>query len=83
VEETGVPEENHWPAVSHWQTLSHKALLVEYTTLVVLDTDYTGSCLSTTIQSWPRWPFFYFGIAYCCQLFDLILKVDLHFWAGY
>ena len=24
VEETGVPEENHWPAASSWQTLSYK-----------------------------------------------------------
>jgi hypothetical protein len=23
VEETGVPEENHWSATSHWQTLSY------------------------------------------------------------
>jgi hypothetical protein len=26
VEETRVPEENHWPAVSYWQTLSHKVV---------------------------------------------------------
>jgi len=26
VEETGVPEENHWPATSHWQTLSHNVV---------------------------------------------------------
>ena len=25
-DETGIPEENHWPAVSHWQTLSHNAV---------------------------------------------------------
>jgi hypothetical protein len=26
VEETGVPEENHWPATSHWQTLLHNVV---------------------------------------------------------
>ena len=26
VEETGVPEEYHWPATSHWQTLSHNVV---------------------------------------------------------
>ena len=54
VEETGVPQENHWPAASHWQTLSHN--LVSSTPrhergwnsllLVVIDTDCTGSCKS-------------------------------------
>jgi hypothetical protein len=29
VEETGVPEENHWPAASHWQTLSQIVELSE------------------------------------------------------
>ena len=26
VEETGGPEENHWPVASHWQTLSYNAV---------------------------------------------------------
>jgi hypothetical protein len=26
VEETGGPEENHWPVASHWQTLSHNVV---------------------------------------------------------
>jgi hypothetical protein len=26
VEETGVPEENHWPVTSHWQTVSHNVV---------------------------------------------------------
>ena len=26
VEETGVPEENHWPVTSHQQTLSHNVV---------------------------------------------------------
>ena len=47
VDETG---ENHQPVASHWQTLSH---CIEYTlpwtgfkltTLVVIGSDYTGSC---------------------------------------
>ena len=27
VEETGVPEENHWSVAIHWQTLSHNVVL--------------------------------------------------------
>jgi hypothetical protein len=38
------------PAVSHWQTLSHNvsstSLVRELTSLVVIDTDYIGSCIS-------------------------------------
>jgi hypothetical protein len=26
VEETRVPEENHWPVASHWQTLLHNVV---------------------------------------------------------
>jgi len=51
VEETGVPGENHWPSASHWQNFITKCF-IEYTsqwggfeliTLVVVDTDCTGS----------------------------------------
>jgi hypothetical protein len=28
VEETWVPDENHWTAASHWQTLSHNVYRV-------------------------------------------------------
>ena len=51
VEETGVPGENHWPATSHWKALSHKVVLSRHllsvicTTLVVIGTDCTGSCI--------------------------------------
>ena len=50
VEETGVPEENHWPGASHRQTLSHNVVSstqpwvrFELTTSVVIGTDCTGS----------------------------------------
>jgi hypothetical protein len=48
VEETGEPEENHWPVARHWQTLSHKVVsssprLSELTTLVVIDSDCTDT----------------------------------------
>ena len=51
LEETGVPGEKHRPAASHWQTYHivlyqvHLALtVIELTTLVVVGTDYIGSC---------------------------------------
>jgi hypothetical protein len=53
VEEIRVPGENHWPVASHWQTFSHNNVSstppherFELTTLVVIDTDCTGSCKS-------------------------------------
>ena len=54
VEETGVPRENHQPVSSHWQTLSLNVVSstprhgkrYAHTTLVVKDTDCTGSCKS-------------------------------------
>ena len=53
VEKIGVPEENHWPAASHWQTfhiILYRVHLVwvgfELTTLVVIGTDFIGSCKS-------------------------------------
>jgi hypothetical protein len=53
MEETGVPRENHGPVTSHWQTLSHNVVSSTpphmngvWTTLVVIGTDYTGSCKS-------------------------------------
>ena len=60
-EETGVPWENHQPATSHWQTLSHNVVHLawagfELTISVVIGTDCTGSCKSTTIRSRPRRP---------------------------
>ena len=51
MEETRIHEENHRPVASHWQMLScnivssisrHEGF--EFTTLVVIGTDYTGSC---------------------------------------
>jgi hypothetical protein len=51
LEETGVPGEKHRPAANHWQTYHivlyqvHIALtVIELTTLVVVGTDYIGSC---------------------------------------
>jgi hypothetical protein len=31
VEETGVPEENHWSVASQWQTVSHNDSVVSIT----------------------------------------------------
>jgi hypothetical protein len=50
-EETGGPAENHRPVASQRQTLSHTILQLacvgfELTTLVVICTDYIGSCKS-------------------------------------
>ena len=50
VEETRVLRVNHRPVSSHWQTLSHNVHLAwvgfELTTLVVIGTDFIGSCKS-------------------------------------
>jgi hypothetical protein len=50
VGEAGVPGENHRPVASHWQTCCIKYTspwsVFELTTLVVIGTDYTGSCKS-------------------------------------
>jgi hypothetical protein len=55
VEKTWEPDENHRPVASHWQTLSHNAVLstsrhecmaFELTTLLVIGTDSTDSCIS-------------------------------------
>jgi hypothetical protein len=54
VKETGVPVETYRPAAIQWQTLSHMLYRVhlawagfELTKLVVIGTDYIGSCKST------------------------------------
>ena len=52
VEETGVSGENRQPDAGHWQTLSHYVVSntplheqnSELTTLMVIGTDYIGSC---------------------------------------
>jgi hypothetical protein len=49
VEEIRVPAGNHRPAASHCQMLSYNAVLstrarFELTTLMVIDTNCTGSC---------------------------------------
>jgi hypothetical protein len=52
VEENGVSGENHWPVASHWQISSHNVVLSTprlsrvRTKLVLIGTDYTGSCKS-------------------------------------
>ena len=53
VEETRVPGEKHWPAASQWQTLSPNVVLStprherdSNSVLVVIGSDYTGSCKS-------------------------------------
>jgi hypothetical protein len=43
------PEKTTKPVASHWQTLSYNVVLrmgFKLTTLVVIGTDYTGSCNS-------------------------------------
>jgi hypothetical protein len=53
MEETRVPRENHRSVAAHWQTLSHTVVSstslacagFELTTVVVMDTDSTGSCI--------------------------------------
>jgi hypothetical protein len=59
--ETSVPGENHQPVTSHWQTLSYNVVHLpwagfELTTLVMIGTDWIGSCNPTTIRSWPQQP---------------------------
>ena len=58
VEETAVPEENHRPVANH--IMLYRVHLVwvgfDLTTLVVIDTDYTGSLNQATIRSRPRRP---------------------------
>ena len=47
VEETGVHEENHRPVAQVTEKLYHIMLYrVQLTTLVLIDTDYTGSRIS-------------------------------------
>jgi hypothetical protein len=53
VEETGVPEVNHWHVAIHWQALSHNVVSstpswaeFELTAYVVICTDCIGSCKS-------------------------------------
>ena len=46
VEETGVPEENHWPAVSHRQTLSH-IIHFNNTTSISFSIQSCRSCYAT------------------------------------
>ena len=51
MEETGEAGENHRPVVRHWQTLSHNVIssaprMSGIWTLVLIDTDYIGSCKS-------------------------------------
>ena len=67
MEETGVPGENNRPATSNWQTWSHNGVSsipsswagFELTTLVVIGTDYIGSCksnyLTLTTTTAPLW----------------------------
>jgi hypothetical protein len=58
VEETAVPGENHRPVAYHIMLYRvHLAWVgFDLTTLVVIDTDYTGSLNQTTKRSRPRRP---------------------------
>ena len=59
-EQDDYPEKNYLPDRSHWQTLSHKVVsstprheqdsVFELTTLVVIGTDYTGTCSCKLIK---------------------------------
>ena len=46
LEESGVPGESHWPVSSYCQTWSHHELHSNFSTLVAIGTDCTGSCKS-------------------------------------
>ena len=60
MEETRVPRENHRSVAAHWQTLSHTVVSstplacagFELTTVVVMDTDSTGSCIYIYIYTY-------------------------------
>ena len=65
VEETGAQAQSHQPVASHWQTLSHNVVSStphqewgsNSKALVVIGTDYTGSCKSNyhTIATMTTW----------------------------
>ena len=80
MEESWVPEENHWPAASQWQTITY-IYCIEYTsplsgfkfqTHVVIGTDYICSCKSNylmiTIATTP-------GLILMLQLLCRILHI--------
>ena len=95
-EETGVPWENHRPVTSHWQTLSHN-IVIEYTspwmrfeltTLVVINTDCTGSCKSNyhTIMAtmappirWGKWYSFHTRAATRTRNFSILGSLKIFY----
>ena len=73
MKETVVSGEICWPAASHWQTLSHNVRIswagFELTTLVVIGTDYTGSCKSNYHTITTTMALIKYKIHYDCYLF--------------
>ena len=81
VEETRGSRENHWPVTSNSQTLSHNVVSstpwmgFKLTTLVVIGTDYTGSCKSNnhTITTTMA-PVIRYKIIYTCAAFIAVVS---------
>jgi hypothetical protein len=72
VEETGVPEENHWPVASHWQTLSHN---------IVSRTPCHERGSNSQLKSWITCKSNYHTITtskyYCLVIFLFLLEIQL------
>jgi hypothetical protein len=98
VQETGVSGENHRPVGSHWQTY-HKKCCIQYTwpwagfelpTLVVVDTDCTGSCkwnyhtitTTTTPFYWHILPFVTDTLIYIWSRIFMYYFVGIISWYG-
>ena len=86
VEETGVPGENHRPVSSHWHTMVYRYqvhlawAIFELTTLVVIDTDCIGSCISNLSYNhdhngpfWSMWA--WFSSILRCILYSYLLQI--------
>ena len=80
VKETG---ENHRPVASHWQTFSHNVASstwtrFELTTLVLIGTDFIGSCKSnyhtiSTMTAPTNWVFLWISnLIFCVSLFHIL-----------
>jgi hypothetical protein len=50
VEETGVPEENHWSVAGHWQTLSHNMLSLLSSVLMTIWIKETTVLISLSVD---------------------------------
>ena len=83
LEETRVPEENHGPAASHWQICikyTSPWAGVKLTTLVVIGTDWIGSCKSNyhTITMPPSLGWTNFSSFFSCFIHVLLFLSYCH-----